>query len=139
FEAWLLQRGLRTLYLRVGRASESALAIARHFEGHPKLAAVLYPGLDSHPGHALAKRQMAGGFGGMLSLRTKGGAEAALEVARRVQVFVRATSLGGVESLIEHRASIEGPTSPVPADLLRLSIGIEDAGDLIADLEQALA
>ncbi len=139
FEAWLLQRGLRTLYLRVGRASESALAIARHFEGHPKLAAVLYPGLDSHPGHTLAKRQMAGGFGGMLSLRTKGGAEAALEVARRVQVFVRATSLGGVESLIEHRASIEGPTSPVPADLLRLSIGIEDAGDLIADLEQALA
>jgi cystathionine gamma-synthase len=139
FEAWLLHRGLRTLYLRVGRASQSALAIARHFEGHPKLAAVLYPGLDSHPGHAVAKRQMAGGFGGMLSLRTRGGAEAALEVARRVRVFVRATSLGGVESLIEHRASIEGPTSPVPADLLRLSIGIEDAGDLIADLEQALA
>ncbi len=138
FEAWLLQRGLRTLYLRVGRASGSALAIARHFEGHPKLAAVLYPGLESHPGHAIAKRQMAGGFGGMLSLRTNGGAEDALEVARRVRVFVRATSLGGVESLIEHRASIEGPTSPVPADLLRLSIGIEDAGDLIADLEQAL-
>ncbi len=143
FEAWLLQRGLRTLYLRVGRASDSALAIARHFEGHPKLAAVLYPGLESHPGHAIAKRQMAGGFGGMLSLRVaggaEGGAEPALEVARRVRVFVRATSLGGVESLIEHRASIEGPTSPVPADLLRLSIGIEDAGDLIADLEQALA
>ena len=139
FEAWLLQRGLRTLYLRVGRASESALAIARHFEGHPKLAAVLYPGLESHPGHAIAKRQMTGGFGGMLSLRMKGGAEGALEVARRVRIFVRATSLGGVESLIEHRASIEGPTSPVPADLLRLSIGIEDPQDLIADLEQALA
>ena len=139
FEAWLLQRGLRTLYLRVGRASDSALAIARHFEGHPKLAAVLYPGLESHPGHAIAKRQMAGGFGGMLSLRVAGGAEPALEVARRVRVFVRATSLGGVESLIEHRASIEGPASPVPADLLRLSIGIENAGDLIADLEQALA
>ena len=139
FEAWLLQRGLRTLYLRVGRASESALAIARHFEGHPKLAAVLYPGLESHPGHAIAKRQMTGGFGGMLSLRTKGGAEGALEVAKRVRIFVRATSLGGVESLIEHRASIEGPTSPVPADLLRLSIGIEDPQDLIADLEQALA
>ena len=139
FEAWLLQRGLRTLYLRVGRASDSALAIARHFEGHPKLAAVLYPGLQSHPGHAIAERQMAGGFGGMLSLRINGGAEAALEIARRVRVFVRATSLGGVESLIEHRASIEGPTSPVPADLLRLSIGIEDPGDLIADLEQALA
>jgi cystathionine gamma-synthase len=139
FEAWLLQRGLRTLYLRVGRASGSALAIARHFEGHPKLAAVLYPGLESHPGHAIAERQMAGGFGGMLSLRVAGGVEPALEVARRVRVFVRATSLGGVESLIEHRASIEGPTSPVPADLLRLSIGIEDPGDLIADLEQALA
>jgi cystathionine gamma-synthase len=139
FEAWLLQRGLRTLSLRVGRASDNALAIARHFEGHPKIAAVLYPGLASHPGHGIAKRQMSGGFGGMLSLRIRGGAEAALAVAKAVRLIVRATSLGGVESLIEHRASIEGPTSPVPADLLRLSIGIEDAGDLIADLEQALA
>jgi cystathionine gamma-synthase len=139
FEAWLLQRGLRTLYLRVGRASENALAIARHFEGHPKLAAVLYPGLASHPGHGVAKRQMSGGFGGMLSLRVRGGAEAALAVATGLRLIVRATSLGGVETLIEHRASIEGPNSPVPADLLRLSIGIEDAGDLIADLEQALA
>lgn len=139
FEAWLLQRGLRTLYLRVERASANALAIARHFAGHPKVAAVLYPGLDSHPGHEIARRQMRGGFGGMLGLRIEGGAEAALAVARRVRVFVRATSLGGVESLIEHRASIEGPSSPVPADLLRLSVGIEDPGDLIADLEQALA
>ncbi len=139
FEAWLLQRGLRTLYLRVVRASENALAIARHFEGHPKLAAVLYPGLVSHPGHGIAARQMSGGFGGMLSLRVRGGAEAALGVAKAVRLFVRATSLGGVESLIEHRASIEGPNSPVPPDLLRLSIGIEDVGDLIADLEQALA
>ena len=139
FEAWLLQRGLRTLYLRVRRASDNALAIARHFEGHPQIAAVLYPGLANHPGHGIAKRQMSGGFGGMLSLRIRGGAEAALTVAKAVRLFVRATSLGGVESLIEHRASIEGPTSPVPADLLRLSIGIEDAGDLIADLEQALA
>ncbi len=139
FEAWLLQRGLRTLYLRVGRASDNALAIARHFEGHPKLTAVLYPGLPSHPGHGLARRQMSGGFGGMLSLRVRGDAKAALRVAKAVRLIVRATSLGGVESLIEHRASIEGPTSPVPPDLLRLSIGIEDAGDLIADLEQALA
>ncbi len=139
FEAWLLQRGLRTLYLRVGRASENALAIARHFEDHPKLTAVLYPGLASHPGHGIAKRQMTGGFGGMLSLRVRGGAEAALGVAKAVRLIVRATSLGGVESLIEHRASIEGPDSPVPADLLRLSIGIEDPQDLIADLEQALA
>ncbi len=139
FVAWLLQRGLRTLYLRVGRASQRALAIARHFEGHPKLKAVLYPGLESHPGHEVAKRQMSGGFGGMLSLRVRGDAEAALNVAKAVRLIVRATSLGGVESLIEHRASIEGPSSPVPPDLLRLSIGIEDAGDLISDLEQALA
>lgn len=139
FEAWLLQRGLRTLALRVERASASALALARHFEGHPKVAAVQYPGLDSHPGHAIARRQMHRGFSGMLSLRVAGGAQAALAVAGRCRVFVRATSLGGVESLIEHRASIEGPDSPVPDDLLRLSIGIEDPGDLIADLEQALA
>ncbi len=139
FEAWLLQRGLRTLFLRVERASANALAIARHFESHAKLSAVLYPGLESHPGYGVAKRQMQGGFGGMLSLRVAGGAEAALNVAKRVRVFTRATSLGGVESLIEHRASIEGPDSPVPPDLLRLSIGIEDPGDLIADLEQALA
>lgn len=138
FEAWLLQRGMRTLYLRVARASASALAIARHFHGHPKLVAVLYPGLESHPGHGIAARQMRGGFGGMLSLRVAGGASAALEVAGRVRVFVRATSLGGVESLIEHRASVEGAASPVPADLLRLSIGIEDPADLVEDLEQAL-
>lgn len=139
FEAWLLQRGLRTLYLRVARASENALAVARHFESHPAVAAVLYPGLPSHPGHAIAARQMRGGFGGMLGLRLRGGAPAALEVCRRVRVFVRATSLGGTESLIEHRASIEGPDSPVPADLLRLSIGIEHADDLIADLDRALS
>ena len=139
FEAWLLQRGMRTLFLRVHRASESALAIARHFEGHPALKAVLYPGLPSHPGHAIAKRQMNGGFGGMLSLRVKGAAEDALGVVKRCRVFTRATSLGGVESLIEHRHSIEGERSPIPADLLRLSIGIESVDDLIADLEHALA
>ncbi len=138
FEAWLLQRGMRTLFLRVREASRSALAIAQHFDGHPKLAAVLYPGLPSHPGHELAARQMRGGFGGMLSLRVAGGADAALEVAKRCRVFVRATSLGGVESLIEHRASIEGPDSPIPADLLRLSVGIEQVDDLLADLERAL-
>ncbi|MCE2461793.1 MAG: PLP-dependent transferase, partial [Pseudomonadales bacterium] len=139
FEAWLLQRGMRTLFLRVHRACESALAIARHFEGHPALKAVLYPGLSSHPGHDIAKRQMDGGFGGMLSLRVKGDAEDALEVVKRCRVFTRATSLGGVESLIEHRYSIEGERSPIPADLLRLSIGIESVDDLIADLEHALA
>ncbi|NOX70653.1 MAG: PLP-dependent transferase [Gammaproteobacteria bacterium] len=139
FEAWLLQRGMRTLFLRVRRASESALRIARHFEGHEKLEAVLYPGLESHPGHAIAARQMQGGFGGMLSLRVRGGEKAALDVVRKCSVFVRATSLGGVESLIEHRYSIEGADSPIPKDLLRLSIGIENVTDLIDDLQQALA
>jgi cystathionine gamma-synthase len=138
FEAWLLQRGMRTLFLRVRRASGSALAIARHFEGHPALAAVLYPGLASHPGHQIAARQMDGGFGGMLSIRVAGGPEQAKAVLAGVRVFKRATSLGGVESLIEHRASTEGPSSPVPGDLLRLSIGIEDPADLVADLEAAL-
>ena len=139
FEAWLLQRGMRTLFLRVHKASESALAIARHFEAHPTLKAVLYPGLSSHPGHEIAKRQMHGGFGGMLSLRVKGGAERALEIVKRCRVFTRATSLGGVESLIEHRYSIEGPGSPIPEDLIRLSVGIESVDDLIADLERALS
>jgi cystathionine gamma-synthase len=139
FEAWLLLRGLRTLFVRFERASANALQIARQFEGHGKLEAVLYPGLESHPGHAIAKRQMTAGYSGMLSLLVKGDAEDAKGVATRTALFVPATSLGGVESLIEHRATIEGPRSQVPPNLLRLSIGIEDAGDLIADLEQALA
>jgi cystathionine gamma-synthase len=139
FEAWLLQRGMRTLFLRVRKASESALAIARHFEGHASLKAVLYPGLPDHPGHEIARRQMDGGFGGMLSLRIKGDQDTALAIVKRCKVFTRATSLGGVESLIEHRYSIEGAQSPIPKDLIRLSIGIESVDDLIADLEQALA
>jgi cystathionine gamma-synthase len=138
FEAWLLQRGMRTLFLRVGRASSSALAIAGHLQGHPALRAVLYPGLASHPGHQIAARQMRGGFGGMLSIRLAGGAEQAMAVLGAVRVFKRATSLGGVESLIEHRRSQEGPSSPVPDDLLRLSIGIEAPEDLLADLDAAL-
>jgi cystathionine gamma-synthase len=139
FEAWLLLRGLRTLFVRFEQASANALEIARHFEGHGKLEAVLYPGLESHPGHAIAKRQMTGGFGGMLSLLVKGDGEDAKGVATRTALFMPATSLGGVESLIEHRATIEGPRSQVPPNLLRLSVGIEDVRDLIADLEQALA
>ncbi len=138
FEAWLLLRGMRTLFVRVQRCSESALTIARHFEGHPRITKVLYPGLPDHPGHAVAARQMTGGFGGMLSIRHKDGEAAAVATAAGVTVFKRATSLGGVESLIEHRASIEGPSTPVPLDLLRLSIGLENPQDLIADLEQAL-
>ena len=138
FEAWLLLRGMRTLYIRMRACSASAQAIAEHFHGHPKIARVLYPGLADHPGHDLAARQMKGGFGGMLSLRVKGGAEAALRLSGACQLFKRATSLGGVESLIEHRAGIEPPDSPVPPDLLRLSVGIEDTDDLIADLERGL-
>jgi cystathionine gamma-synthase len=138
FEAWLLQRGMRTLFLRVQRASDTAMAIATHFTGHPALSAVLYPGLPGHPGHAIAARQMDGGFGGMLSIRLAGGAGHALAVLAAVNVFKRATSLGGVESLIEYRRSGEGPSSPVPDDLLRLSIGIEAPADLIVALETAL-
>jgi cystathionine gamma-synthase len=138
FEAWLLQRGMRTLFLRVHRASQTALALAGHFNGHPALAGVLYPGLPDFPGHAIAARQMDRGFGGMLSIRLAGGASHAQAVLREVRVFKRATSLGGVESLIEHRRGQEGPSSPVPDDLLRVSVGIESASDLIADLEAAL-
>lgn len=138
FEAWLLLRGMRTLYLRVRAASASAQRIAEHFANHPKLERMLYPGLPGHPNHAVAKRQMQGGFGGMLSIRVKGGAPAALKLASRVGLWVRATSLGGPESLIEHRQSVESADSPVAPDLLRLSVGLEDAGDLIADLEEAL-
>ena len=138
FEAWLLIRGLRTLYLRFERASTNALTLAKHFEGHNLIETVLYPGLPSHPGHEIAKRQMTGGFGGMMSILIKGGAAQARDVSRFTQVFVPATSLGGVESLIEHRKAVEGPHSIVADNLIRLSIGIEDVNDLIADLEQAL-
>ncbi|MEM7442909.1 MAG: aminotransferase class I/II-fold pyridoxal phosphate-dependent enzyme [Pseudomonadota bacterium] len=138
FEAWLLQRGMRTLFVRVRQCSQSAMTIARHFENHPKIAQVCYPGLESFPGHAIAARQMTGGFGGMLSLRLAGGGEAALNLAKRCKLIIRATSLGGVESLIEHRATIEGNDSDTPEDLLRISIGLEDVGDLIEDLEQAI-
>jgi cystathionine gamma-synthase len=134
FEAWLLLRGMRTLFLRVDRACRTAELVARHFSGHARVREVLYPGLPSHPGHGVARRQMEGGFGGMLSIRVAD----AVGTAARVRIWKRATSLGGVESLIEHRASVEGADSPAPPDLLRLSVGIEDAADLVADLEQAL-
>lgn len=138
FEAWLLLRGMRTLHLRVERSSQSAQRIAEHFTGHDRVREVLYPGLATHAGHDVAKRQMVNGFGGMMSIRVLGGVAAALATAKALKLFVSATSLGGVESLVEHRATVEGPDSPVPDDLLRLSVGVEDAGDLIADLEQAL-
>lgn len=138
FEAYLLIRGIRTLPLRVAAACESAIELARRLSAHNEVAEVLYPGLASHPGHEIARRQMEGGFGGMLSMRLRDGETAAVATAARVELWKRATSLGGVESLIEHRASIEGAGSPCPPDLLRLSVGIEDVDDLFADLDQAL-
>jgi cystathionine gamma-synthase len=137
FEAWLLQRGLRTLSTRVTTQSESAAQIAGQLVIHPSVAGVLYPGLPQHPGHAIAARQMSR-YGGMLSIRVKGGESCAIATAANVELWKRATSLGGVESLIEHRASVEGPDSPCPADLLRLSVGLEDPDDLLGDLDQAL-
>jgi cystathionine gamma-synthase len=137
FEAWLLMRGLRTLDVRMREQSKSAARLAERLSGHPAVAKVLYPGLKNHPGHDIAARQMSGGFGGMLSLRMRGGERAAVEVVSRVEVWQRATSFGGVESLIEHRASIEGIGTPCPSDLLRLSIGLEDPDDLFDDLVRA--
>ncbi|SLN77054.1 trans-sulfuration enzyme family protein [Oceanibacterium hippocampi] len=140
FESWLLLRGMRTLFLRVRQASANAAEIAGHFRNHPAVAAVLYPGLPDHPGHAVASRQMRDGlYGGMLSIRLAGGEAAARSFAARLGLFAEATSLGGVESLAEHRRSVEGPNSPVPADLVRLSIGVEDVRDLIADIDRTLA
>jgi cystathionine gamma-synthase len=138
FEAFLLLRGLRTLDLRVRAMSAAAMTVAEHFAADPRVLEVLYPGLPGNPGHAVAARQMTGGFGGMLSIRVRAGEEAAIRTAANVKLWKRATSLGGVESLIEHRASIEGPGTPCPTDLLRLSVGIETPSDLIADLEAAL-
>jgi len=138
FEAALLLRGLRTLHVRVRHQSASAKAIAEHFTTHPAIARVLYPGLVSHPGHAIAARQMRGGFGGMLSMRIRDGEVAAVASAGRMRVWKRATSLGGVESLVEHRSSIEGEGSPCPVDLLRFSVGLECVEDLITDIEQSL-
>ena len=138
FEAWLLQRGMRTLSVRVKAASAGAMDLAQRLSNHPAVSEVLYPGLPHFPGHAIAARQMQGGFGGMLSIRVKKGEQAAIATAANVTLWQRATSLGGVESLIEHRASVEGPTSPVPLDLLRLSVGIESPDDLYQDLAQAL-
>lgn len=137
FEAWLLLRGMRTLPLRMERMSQNAQSLADYLVDHPRVEAVLYPGLADHPGHALATRQMCGGFGPLLSFVVQGGAEAALAAVGRLKLFHRATSLGGVESLVEHRHTIE-PHTGIPEGLLRLSVGIEDAGDLRADLAQAL-
>ena len=139
FECWLLMRGLRTLFVRYREASANAKAIARHFASHPKVERVLYPGLATHPGHEIARRQMTDGFGGMMSLLLKSDFEGAKKFCTKLNLIIPATSLGGAESLAEHRKTIEGPESPVPDNLVRLSIGIENVNDLIADIEQALA
>jgi cystathionine gamma-synthase len=138
FECWLLMRGLRTLFVRYRQQCGNALAIARHFSNHPRVEAVLYPGLASHPGHDIAKRQMTDGYGGMLSMLLRGGFENAWRFCTKLRVIIPATSLGGVESLAEHRKSVEGPSSPVPDNLVRFSIGIENVNDLISDITQAL-
>jgi cystathionine gamma-synthase len=138
FDCWLLLRGAMTLPLRIRAQSQNALELARFLSAHRTVERVFYPGLETHPGHALAQRQMRA-FGAMLSFTLKGGEPAAMRVAAAVQLFTRATSLGGVESLIEHRASMEGPDTQTPRNLLRVSVGVEHVGDLIADLDQALA
>jgi cystathionine gamma-synthase len=137
FDCWLVLRGIRTLPYRVRAQSAHALQVATFLASHPRVEAVHYPGLASHPGHDVARRQMSS-FGGMLSVQVGGGADAAMAVAAKVRLFTRATSFGGTESLLEHRASIEGPGSTTPSNLLRVSIGLEHPDDLIADLAQAL-
>ena len=139
FEAWLLLRGMRTLTLRVERSAENALAIAGALQAHDAVEQVYYAGLPEHPGHEVAAAQMHGGFGSIVSFRPRGGPDGAQQVAARLELFRNATSLGGVESLVEHRARLEGEGTPVPPDLLRLSVGIEDVDDLIDDLRAALA
>ncbi len=138
FDCWLLLRGAATLHLRIRAQTENAVRIAGFLAEHQAVENVFYPGLESHPGHALAKQQMRG-FGAMLSFTLRGGAATAMRTVASVKLFTRATSLGGVESLIEHRASMEGPDTKTPGNLVRVSVGVEHAGDLIADLDQALA
>lgn len=137
FNAWLVLRGLRTLSARMRVQSANALAVARFLATHPRVESVFYPGLESHPRHDVARRQMSS-FGGMLSFLVRGGRAEALAVAARTRIFVRATSLGGVESLIEHRNSSEGAGSRTAENLLRVSVGLEHADDLVEDLRQAL-
>ncbi|MCW2687282.1 MAG: cystathionine beta-lyase/cystathionine gamma-synthase, partial [Mycobacterium sp.] len=142
FDAYLTMRGLKTLVLRMQRHSENAALVAEFLDGHPAISTVLYPGMPSHPGHTVAARQMSA-FGGMVSVRLRGGIQAARDLCARTEVFILAESLGGVESLIEHpgamtHASTAGSQLEVPDDLVRLSVGIEDAADLLGDLEQAL-
>ena len=138
FDCWLVCRGIKTLSLRVRAQSEAAFLLASYLEKHPEIERVNYAGLESHPQHFVAKKQMKNGFGAMLSVLVKGGKKRTLKVADKLKLFKRATSLGGVESLVEHRESVEGPETKTPGNLLRISVGLEHIDDLIADLEQAL-
>ncbi len=138
FDCWLLRRSLTTLSCRMRAQTETAEKLARYLSTHTRVERVLYPGLEQHPNHAIARKQMRG-FGAMLSFCVAGGREEAFAVVSRLKVFTRATSLGGVESLIEHRASVEGPHTVTPQNLLRVSVGLEHADDLLADLDRALA
>ena len=139
FDCWLIGRGIQTLHLRISKQTENALKLATYLENHPNIEQVNYPGLKSHPQHELAKKQQHNGFGAMLSVLVKGNEQKAFNVSTKLKYFTTATSLGGVESLVEHRKSIEGPDSPTPNNLLRISVGIEHIDDLIADWEQALS
>ena len=134
FDCWLITRGIKTLPLRVKAQTESAMKLAEYLSQHPQIEVVHYPGLTSHPQHELAKRQMKGGFGAMLAVQIKGNAQNAMAVTGRLKLFTTATSLGGVESLIEHRKSVESPDSPTPDNLLRISVGLENIEDLINDI-----
>ncbi len=139
FDCWLIGRGIQTLYLRVKKQSKNALKLAKYLENHPKIDTVLYPGLKSHPQHLLTKKQQKKGFGAMLSVLINGNEEETIKISTKLAYFTTATSLGGVESLVEHRKSVEGKNSATPNNLLRISVGIEHIDDLIADWESALA
>jgi cystathionine gamma-synthase len=138
FDCWLITRGIKTLPLRVKAQTKTAMKLAEYLSQHPQIEAVHYPGLPSHPQHEIAKRQMTGGFGGMLAVQIKGDSKNAMAVTGRLKLFTTATSLGGVESLIEHRKSVESPDSPTPDNLLRISVGLENIEDLIEDWAKAL-
>ena len=137
FDCWLLMRGVRTLPYRMRGHCANAMSVAQFLADHPDIHTVHYPGLESHPGHEVAKRQMSN-FGGMLSVQVNGGAEKAASFASNTEIFTQATSLGGIESLIEHRAPVEGETTTTPMDLIRISVGLEHPDDLLEDLAQAL-
>jgi len=137
FDCFLLLRSIKTLPYRMRGHSENGMALATYLEEHPQVEAVYYPGLISHPQHEIAKKQMSS-FGGMMSILVRGGADEARKVVNTVKIFAQATSLGGVESLIEHRASVEGPDTKTPQNLIRISVGLEHIDDLIEDLNQAL-